>query len=251
MKTEEKMAKRSYDFMAKDYHDYRTKVNPKGWFYNEFLEMPATLELLGNVRNKKILDFGCGSGIYARQLKKKGAIIKGFDISKEMIKIAKENNSDLDLRIGSGYNIPFNEKFDVVLSALTVHYLKDWDKMFREVRRILKKGGYFIFSTDNPITVKTKKIKVGGKKNRILGEEDYFYEGAKEFKINFPNGKRLSIITYRKTYETIIKTIIRNNFEIIDYKDTFPDKKAKKLFPRDYSIYSKIPMFCVWKVRKK
>ena len=86
---EEREAKVMYENSASFYHDYRTKINPEGWFFNEFLEMPATLELLGNVKGKKVLDYGCGSGIYLKLLKERGANIKGFDISEEMLKIAK------------------------------------------------------------------------------------------------------------------------------------------------------------------
>ena len=74
---DEKEAKKMYDLLAKFYHDLRTKKYPQGWFYNEMLEMPSTLELLGNVKGKKILDFGCGTGIYAKILTKKGAKVSG------------------------------------------------------------------------------------------------------------------------------------------------------------------------------
>jgi SAM-dependent methyltransferase len=164
MKPEEKSAKREYDFMAEHYHNWRTKENPQGWFYNELLEMPATLSLLGEVRGKRLLDFGCGTGIYAKLLTKKGAIVKGFDISPEMIKIAKRENPNLDLKVGSGYKIPFDEKFDIVLASLVVHYLEDWNKMFKEISRVLKTGGYFLFSTGNPVYETRERLKVKGKK---------------------------------------------------------------------------------------
>src|SRR3989338_10619871 len=130
MKTkEEKEAQSMYNNSAEFYHDYRTKIHPKGWFYNEYLEMPATLELLGNVNGKNVLDYGCGSGIYASLLKKKGAKIKGFDISEEMLSIARKNNPEIELKQGSGYHIPYHEKFDIILASLVVHYMNDWDKM--------------------------------------------------------------------------------------------------------------------------
>jgi len=106
MTKEEKEAEAVYNKIAEHYHSHRTKKHPKGWFFNEMLEMPAMFELLGNVKGKKVLDFGCGSGIYAKILTKKGAIVKGFDISEEMLKIAKKDNPTLDLRQGSGYKIP-------------------------------------------------------------------------------------------------------------------------------------------------
>ncbi|MSS74214.1 class I SAM-dependent methyltransferase [Candidatus Pacearchaeota archaeon] len=249
MKQEEREAIKNYNSSAEAYHNWRTKENPQGWFYNELLEMPSTLSLLGEVRDKKILDFGCGTGIYAKILTRMGAKLKGFDISKEMLDIAKRDNPILDLRLGSGYNIPFKEKFDIVLASLVVHYLKDWNNMFKEVSRVLNKGGYFIFSTGNPVAEARKKIKIGNKKISVL--DNYFSEGKIYGPWRSNNGKKIRMHSYHKTYETIIKTIIINNFEIIDYKDCFPIKKAKKLFPKAYAEYSKKPFFCVWKVRKK
>ena len=215
------------------------------------LEMPTTFELLGNVKDKKILDWGCGSGIYAKILTKKGAKVKGFDISPTMIKIAKEENPNLDLKVGSGTKIPFKEKFDIVVASLAIHYLKDWDKVFKEVKKVLKKKGYFIFSVGNPFTHTCKKEKVKGKKMRVMGIKSYFKDHKLSADWKLPNGKTATIITYVKTYEEMINIILKNNFEIVGYKDTFPLKKAKKLFPEEYELNSKIPFFCVWKIRKK
>ena len=246
---EEKSAKKLYDFMAEEYHNHRTKKYPSGWFYNELLEMPAMLDVLGNVKEKKILDMGCGSGIYAKILTKKGALVKGFDISPTMLEIARKDNPKLELREGSAYKIPFNEKFDIVLASLMVHYLNDWDKMFKEVSKVLDKGGLFLFSTGNPVAECRDKIKYKGRKLRIFG--DYF--GTKKI-VNYwkrQNGKKVKIVSFHKTYELIINTIVKNGFEIVEYKDTFPLKKAKKLFPEEYRLCSKVPFFTVWKLEKK
>ena len=246
---EEKEVIKKYAMSAEAYHSWRTKENPQGWFYNELLEMPSTISLLGDIKGKKILDLGCGTGIYARLLTKMGAKVKGFDISKEMLNIAKIDNPNLDLRLGSAYKIPFKEKFDIVLASLVVHYLKDWDKMFKEINMVLKNKGVFVFSTGNPVAEARKKIKVGKKKISVL--DDYFKEGKIYGHWRGNKVKDMRMFSYHKTYETIIKTIIKNGFKIIDYKDCFPIKKAKKLFPKDYAEYSKKPFFCVWKVMKK
>lgn len=249
---EEIEARRMYDNSAGFYHDYRTKVNPRGWFFNELLEMPTSLDLLGEVKNKKILDYGCGSGIYAKILKRKGANVKGFDISKEMLKIAKKNNPDIEFKQGSGYNIPFKSKFDIIIAPLVVHYMKNWDRMFKEMKRVLNNKGIVIFSTGNPVYEVNKTLAIKSKKYKVLGINSYFKESLNyNIWVNPYNHKKIKAPFYHKTYETIIKTILRNGFEIIDYKDCFPLKKAKRLFPKEFSKYSKMPIFMVFKLRKK
>ena len=257
MKTEEKEASKKYNLLAKDYDYARTKKYPSGWFYNEMLEMPSTLELLGNVKGKKILDFGCGPGIYAKLLTNKGAEVKGFDISKEMIKIARQKNPNLNLKVGSGNNIPFKEKFDIVLAALVLDSFEDWNNVFKQVSRVLKKDGFFVFSHSNPVSECVKKVKYNGEKLRILGKIDYFQEKTfySVWRVEADDKRKKDLEVgmhyYHKTYETIIKTIIRNGFEIVDYKDAYPLKEAKKYFPEHYAVKSKMPYFCTWKVRKK
>jgi ubiquinone/menaquinone biosynthesis C-methylase UbiE len=248
---EEKETEETYDAMAHYYHEYRTSKFKGGWFFNEYLEMPAMLKALGNVKGKKVLDWGCGSGIYAKILSKREANVKGFDISKEMLKIAKRDNPHLDLRVGSGYKIPFKEKFDIVFSSLALHYLKDFDKAFKEVHRVLNKGGVFLFSVANPIVDASVSIKHKGEKVKVLGRRGYFAQAAHTADWKLPNGKTVVIKSYEKTYEYIIRTINKTGFEIADYIDIKPIASAKNKFPKEYALWSKIPKFVIWKIRKK
>jgi ubiquinone/menaquinone biosynthesis C-methylase UbiE len=260
MREDEKETKGKYAIVAEHYHNWRTKLNPKGWVFNEHLEMPATLKLIGSVKGKKVLDFGCGSGVYTKVLKEKGAKIKGFDISPEMLQIARDYVKGVEFKQGSGNNIPFKEKFDIIFASLVLDYFKDWNKPLKEINRVLDKGGYFIFSVGNPITevsekysIKGKRVKYKGIPARVMG--DYFTErkiyGIWKNILHKKEVKNIKMPTYHKTYETIIKALLRNGFEIVDYADCFPSKKAKKLFPKEYKFLSKIPYFCVWKVRKR
>lgn len=250
MRSDEKEAREKYDLMAEEYHYNRTKKYPQGWFFNEMLEMPAVLELLGDIKNKKILDIGCGTGIYAKILTQKGAIVKGFDISPSMVGVARRENPKLDLRIGSANKIPFNEKFDIAFASLVVHYLPDWNKMLKEIRRVLKDDGIFIFSTGNPVAESVERIYVKGKRYKVLA--NYFNENKRYGSWKRANkAMPIGVPFYHITYETMIKRILNSSFEVLDYKDCFPLRKAKKYFPKEYEDYSNIPFFCVFKVRKK
>lgn len=237
--------KKIYNKIAEDYYNLRTNENPRGWFYNELLEMPATLKLLGNVKNKRILDLGCGAGIYAKILAKKGAKVKGIDISEEQIKIAKRENPKIEFRAGNAEKLPYkNKEFDIVLTALVLEHLKEWDKILAEIRRVLKKNGMFVFSIGNPVT---NCIRVNNRR-RISIKREYFREIRAKSRWG---EKGVCMIWYHKTYGTIVRSLVRNGFDLVDYEDAKPINKSKKLFPKYYEETNILPYFCTWKWRKK
>lgn len=247
MKRDEKETIEMYHNLAEEYHELRTKKS----FYNEFVEMPNMIKILGDIKNKKILDWGCGSGIYIKKLKKKCKEIKGFDISPEMVNIAKKLNPEIEIKVGSGIKIPFREKFDIVFASLSIHYLKDLNPVFKEIKRVLKKGGIFIFSTGNPITKLGKKKEIDGKKYKVLGIKNYFTLNKTETIHESENGKKTKVFNYIIKIKDVVSLSQKHGFEIIDYEDTKPLSSSKKLFPKEYEFYSKVPVFSIWKLRLK
>jgi len=60
------------------------------------------------------------------------------------------------------------------------------------------------------------------------------------------------IITfYPKTYQTLMKLIRDNHFDIVDYRDAKPVPSSKKIYPFRYELTTKIPSFCHFKLRKR
>lgn len=121
---------------------------------NAFYERPATLQLAGDVRNRRILDAGCGSGPLAKALVDRGAVVTGFDASQAMVSLARHRLGETaDLFVGDlGQPLPFDDNaFDDVVASLVFHYLEDWAGPLREVRRVLRPGGRLIMSVNHPI----------------------------------------------------------------------------------------------------
>jgi ubiquinone/menaquinone biosynthesis C-methylase UbiE len=244
MRISESEVRRTYDRIAVRYHDGRT--NPKKMIFNHYNEMPATLSLLRHIKGKKILDLGCGTGIYTKILKRRGAKVQGIDISPKMIEIAKQYVKGIDFKVGSAAKLPYKSgTFDIVLASLVVHYFGNLDKAFGEIRRVLKKNGVFIFSSDNPVINVAHRIKGKPRKYRVFG--NYFKEG--KFYERWP---RLGVrVPYQHfTFQTIIRTIVRNGFVLEDFVDTKTVKAAEKINPSMYAFTSRVPWFSVWKVRK-
>jgi 2-polyprenyl-3-methyl-5-hydroxy-6-metoxy-1,4-benzoquinol methylase len=104
--------------------------------------------LLGNVRGKRILDFGCGAGENTVTLALRGADTVGIDVSPELIALAKSrcdlHDVNADLRIGSCHDTGFpDQSFDTVFAISILHHL-DLEVSLREIARLLKPNGFCI-----------------------------------------------------------------------------------------------------------
>lgn len=240
--------KKAYDELAEYYHKLR-KQDSSVKFYKEILETPFLLKLSENVRNKNVLDLGCGPGIHAKLLTKRGAKVTGIDNSKVSINLARIESPKSKFIIGDIENLPFkSNNFDMVFSSMVIDHLKDWNKVLNEVNRVLKKNGIFVFSIYNPVRGALNKTKWKGREFRII--ENYFDEGI-IFTDWKGDKKKFTVSHHHKTYGTVIKSLVKHGFEIIDYEDCKPPKSAKKKYPKKYKESIDLPNFCVWKVRKR
>ncbi len=107
--------------------------------------------LLGDVKGKTVLDYGCGLGDNSVLLADRGAKVIGVDISPDLMELAQKrieahNMQDLtEFRIGSAHELPLeDESVDVVFGMAILHHL-DLDISSKEVYRVLKNGGRAIF----------------------------------------------------------------------------------------------------------
>ncbi|HEX5473903.1 MAG TPA: methyltransferase domain-containing protein [Vicinamibacterales bacterium] len=107
--------------------------------------------LLGDVRGRVVLDFGCGSGANSMLLAGRGALVIGVDISDDLLQLARRrlaiNGAGEDCRfvVGSAHDLPLpDDSVDVVFGMAILHHL-DLDLVAREVYRVLRPGGRAIF----------------------------------------------------------------------------------------------------------
>ena len=107
--------------------------------------------LLGDVRGRRIVDYGCGSGANSVLLANRGALVCGVDISPDLIALARRRmaiNGRPDgarFVVCSGYELPFPDaSIDVVFGIAILHHL-DLGRASREIARVLRPGGRAIF----------------------------------------------------------------------------------------------------------
>jgi ubiquinone/menaquinone biosynthesis C-methylase UbiE len=99
-------------------------------------------------RRGKLLDIGCGTGLFVERYIGDGRSAVGLDISRKMIERARRRNSECDYTVGTGEKIPFfDNTFDAVSSLLVFSYVRDPEAMLSEAYRVLKPGGALAICT--------------------------------------------------------------------------------------------------------
>jgi SAM-dependent methyltransferase len=117
----------------------------------------ADAGLLGDVRGKRILELGCGAAAAGRWLVTQGADVIGLDLSEGMLRHASEQNQvslvPVKLVQADAASLPFGaESFDTVFTAFgAVPFTEDSAGVMREVFRVLRPGGRWVFSVTHPM----------------------------------------------------------------------------------------------------
>ena len=90
------------------------------------------------------LDVGCGTGAFSELIARRcaPASLTGIDPSPEQIAYAREHLPRFRFEVGDSAAMPFADgAFDVVASALVIHFIPDRQKAFAEMKRVLAPGG--------------------------------------------------------------------------------------------------------------
>jgi len=241
-----KSLKQAYNTIAKKYLTSRTKNEGLVGFQNREIEQPNMFKIVPkNLKNKRLLDIGCGPGIHLKKYIQRGAKSTGIDISNKMIFLAKEYCPKGKFYVGNANKLKFkNNYFDIVTSSLMLDHIKNLDKIIKEVNRVLKKGGLFIFSVPHPITYMFRKIE----KNNVTLTNSYFNKSVLYFDIARSGEK---FVDYPRIINDYFEVFIKNNLIIKEFIENEPKQSWKNKYRGLPKIYFKIPMMCFFKLEKK
>lgn len=187
---------------AEEHYNQLAEVYDKKW---EEYNNKTTEEIIKNFKlndNLRILEAGCGTGILIEKLLKLKPNIRilGVDISKEMLKIAKirlGKYKNVELLKKDIENLKLREKFDLIISNSSIHYLDNLDKVIRNFKSLLNENGELILVDwcKNSILFKILnfywKLMINGFKQiytvkqvkEILDMNGFLIKGAYTFKV--------------------------------------------------------------------
>ena len=223
-----------YDVVA---DRYAAGIDARAW--NALYERPATLALLPDVYGRDVLDVGCGQGWYAEQLLARGARVTAFDRSARMVEHARRRlgerarvfhaPSDLIEALPEG-------SFDLVLSALVIHYVADLDALFGEWARLLRPGGRIVLSTHHPMMHPERLVEPGYRATEMMAERWEWLDATMRF--------------YRRPIAAITEALWRAGFVIERLVEPLPLPEMAKSDPTDYARLQRMPAFLHIRARK-
>lgn len=211
------------------------------WPYRKALELPTLKNLLGNLSQQNIMDFGCGPGVITRWLHSQGVNqVVGFDISTGMLEHARriESQSPLGIDYISELDESHFEQFDTVLAVYVIPYLtnlKDLLDMFKNIFKTLKPSGRFITLPIHP---------------DFNGEDEYYTpfgfnliekeprsDASKlDLELRMPP-HHIDLEAYYWSRETLNRTLLEAGFKNI----TWPKLESPKDLPPDLLPYLNAP----------
>ncbi len=224
----------NYEQFAARYAE-RAQTKP----HNAYYERPATLSLLTDVAGKRVLDAGCGPGIYAEILLERGAQVVAVDVTPAFVDITRKRvgSRATVLRADLAQPLDFAEdgSFDVVVAPLVLDYIEDWDAVFAEFYRALKPGGALVFSCGHPFA---DWAVAKGDSYFAIEQFDMIWKGF---------GKPYPLVkTYRRPLSAIVDPLLNAGFRLDALLEPQPTEQFQERDPEDYAKLMGEPGFlCV------
>jgi SAM-dependent methyltransferase len=180
-----------FDSYAEDYEDILAPVTKMSGFDHAYFYEYKIKEVYSFVGSRtaaekeiSFLNFGCGIGKSEKFIRKyfPKAHIYSIDTSKRSIEIAKERNREMEnvfFEFFDGYEVPFQNKFDVIFLANVLHHISRDEhlRVLKNLRRALSEEGHLFVFEHNPLNPLTSKIVRSCEldKNAILLSPVYTY----------------------------------------------------------------------------
>lgn len=234
--------------------------------YREGLALPAFLELLGEVREKTILDIACGEGSVTRELARRGAKMTAIDLAPAMIELAAEEEKKeplgIDYYVGNSARLDAVEEgsFDVVVCFMALMDIAAVDNTFREVARVLKDNGRFLFNILHPCFqarvahwVYAEDAERTDENRLYFAVDRYFDRGSIEENITIsgisPEPLYLTRIRFHRTLEDQVRSLRAADLYIHDMRESVASKEMVLKFP-ELDRTRRIPYFMLIEARK-
>jgi SAM-dependent methyltransferase len=226
-------AARIYDGMAERFEIHATDA-----FWNAHYDRPAVLSLLPELEGRRVLDAGCGPGLYAQELLARGAEVVACDGSAGMVRLARTRLGDRVEVHQHNLNDPLDfaadASVDAVVCALVWHYVDDRVGALREFHRVLRRGGVVVLSCDHPTSA---WLRLGGRYFDVEAKIEHW----DSLDVDFPS--------WRLPLTVLCQEFADAGFVIERLLEPQPDPSTRSYDPDAYDDLAASPGFVVFRLR--
>lgn len=247
-----------WDHMALAYEQFNNAPDS----YSYCIEWPCIQQLLPELKGKKILDLGCGTGIFTFLLETYYPDkIVGIDLSEEMLKLARAKAAEKRSRakflqgdVQKLTEIP-DDTYDLVFSSTTTHYLTDLSAFFKTIHKAMKQDGSCILSVIHPVYSAQYPIEHG---DTFPTEEEWsvryldkrrraYIQPWIEYNDDFENHLSRS---YHYTMGDYLQAALEAGLKLETLQEPMPPESWKTASFGRYDGYMETPVYLIVKLTK-
>jgi SAM-dependent methyltransferase len=188
---------------------------------NMIMEEPALFDELGCVSGLRVLDLGCGDAAVGQMLLDAGCMsYMGIDGSEKMTRAAQATLTD---SVGEAVLCDIEEfsappaSFDLVVSRMALHYVKDLGRVLRVCHACLAPGGRIVFTVVHPVITSHDARRSTAEPRGDWVVDDYFVAGPREREWL---GARS--VWHHRTIEDYVYELRRAGFELTNLRECAP-----------------------------
>ena len=232
-----------------------SRYTAKGDINREWVIDPALLDILGDVSGRRILDAGCGTGYLARILAKAGASVDGVDVSAKQLEASTKDQEGerLDIRYRQGDLADLSSfrggTFEIAVSNIVLQDVRRLAEAVKEVYRVLRPGGRFVFSITHPsfeAPVPGRWVIEPADSERIEDRQGMLVDRYFDRLAVYwgPPGEFLAV-GFHRPLRDYFSALHEAGFLVSRYEEPLPKAEALERFPRYFRDMIRLPNFLI------
>ncbi len=233
-----------------------SRYTSRGDLNREWVIDPLIFDWMGDVADLRILDAGCGEGYLSRSLAERGAEVDGVDLSAELLAVAKKQEARKPLGVCfwradlSDLSIFPPSSFDLAVSNIVLVDVARYREAIKEIFRVLKVGGRFVFSITNPAFeapvparwVREPRDSFRIEDRRYLAVDRYFDRVAVFWG---PPGGKIAIGGFHRPLRDYFEALHEAGFVVSRFEEPVPSEEALRRHFYYFADLLRVPLFLI------
>lgn len=245
----------SWGHVANWYHEH---VSESDDTYHEKVIKPNLLRVLGDVKDKRILDIACGQGFFSRALAAAGAQVTGADIAPELIAIAKKlGPAGIQYLAAPASRMPLpDESFDAAICILALQNIKDLSGTLAQVSHLLKGGASFTIVLNHPAFRIPRHSQWGFDADanvQFRRVDRYLSESSYQIQMHPGSDPTATTLSYHRPLQLYMKELAKHGFVLAGIEEWISHRVSEK-GPRaeaEDRARKEFPLFLMLNARKQ